>query len=268
MSPHEAGRSCGTAAHPSLRACLPTVLLQLVALVSAASASGQVVRVVIAGEEEGIPVAAAPVLLLDEEGVALDSVTTDAAGRVTVRAPSPGRYYLNVLPPDYLSYTHGIDIDADGIEGDTVRIPLRSRAASRIMGEVISREGAFQVPLDELCGEELRPWEAGVLVGVVRDRAGMEPLPGALVRVEPREPALAGPPDAGASDPPDAGATVPARIAAEASGAFWFCNVPAGDIDVVAVADGFRPDTFTAAIRAGSISWYDALLRRVRPERP
>ncbi|MDX1674128.1 MAG: hypothetical protein R3314_04920, partial [Longimicrobiales bacterium] len=54
-----------------------------------------------------------------------------------------------------------------------------------------------------------------------------------------------------------------ARVAT-AAGSFWFCNVPPGRVRMVARADGFAPDTSHATIRAGTISWYDALLRPAR----
>ena len=99
----------------------------------------------------------------------------------------------------------------------------------------------------ELCGEPPRPWEAGILVGVVRRHPRAEPLAGAVVRVRV--------PVAGAE--PFEKATV-----SSANGVYVLCNVPVGaTIKVSAEASDGRSERTSAIIRAGTISWYDLNLR-------
>ncbi len=194
--------------------------------------------------DHGRALAGARVTLLDSALVAVDSGPTDPAGRFRLAA-SPGDLVVMVEFEDHLTYTERIRVEPGDEVSMRISMPLVSVPAALVMREAISREAAFQLPLDELCREHLRPWEAGMLLGVVRLRRTMEPVPEALVVLEPL--------------PPDTFAvrTRPAT----ASGAFWFCNVPEGTVRVVIRARGLAPDTTRAIIRPGTISWYDGLLR-------
>lgn len=222
---------------------------------SVASAAAQVVRGTVTAEDSGRPLPGVLVSLLDDGGVPVDSVRTDPAGAYRLRAPGPGRFTLQLEPDGYLGTSRRLPALAAGERIERrIELPLVSAAAARDMEEMIRRERALQRPLEELCGEPLRPWEAGLLVGVARDRATREPIPGALVRLTPR----------GSAAGPDAGPDAERAAVATPAGAYWFCNVMAGLVRVVAVADGFRPDTSDARVRAGTISWYDALLRPLR----
>jgi hypothetical protein len=218
----------------------------LALLLSAAGAAAQTVRGTVIEEDAGDPLPGVRVSLLDDAGLPVDSTRTDTAGTFLLRAPRPGRFILHFEIEDYLGTTDQPPyLDAGAEVERRIALRLVSGAAARVMREVIQRETAFQLPLDELCGEPLRPWEAGLLVGVARDRRTRDPVPGALVRMAA----------------PDAGPDDPRTTVATGTGAYWFCNVPGGRVRVVTMADGFRPDTSVARIRPGTISWYDALLR-------
>lgn len=223
----------------------------------------QSVAAVVVDDDDARPVARARVTLIAADGAAVDSAVTDTEGRSTVTAPRPGTYYLTVVPEGYLGMTERVVVEPGSTTRHRMRLPLRSTAAARLMNQAINRESALQLPLAELCGEELRPWEAGVLVGVVRDRATMEAVPGALVRLHPAVADTVGSTITPAPEPdPAAPPDTHRSRRATASGAFWFCNVPPGESRVVALADGFTAGTFDASVRAGAIAWYDALLRR------
>lgn len=246
------------------------ILAAALLALDAPSAAGQATAVAghVVDADAGLPLPGAVVTVLDTLGATIAAATTDGQGRFRVPAPAAGEYLLYVRLDQYLSHSAVVRVPEEDGAAEEVRVemPLVSVAAARVMREVIDREAAFRIPLEELCQEPLRPWEAGVLVGVARSRQGLEPIPHAVVRVEP----IQG--DAGADPPPPADRRTPSvdgRVATD-TGAFWFCNVPVGRTRVVARAAGFAPDTSYAAIRAGTISWYDALLRGIggRPAGP
>ena len=218
-------------------------------LPAADAAVAQTVRGAVIDADYGEPVEGAAVVLADTASATIDSTVTDSAGRFGLSAPRPGRVIVHVALEGYLSYSSALELAAGEDAEIRVEMPLVSAGAARVMQEVIRRESAFQLPWEELCGEPVRPWEAGVLVGVSRDRRTMDPLPRAAVRIELLE--------------PDDTAATPWRRThvSTPTGGFWFCNVPPGRVRMVARADGFAPDTSFADIRAGTISWYDALLR-------
>lgn len=225
--------------------------------------SAQAVEAVVIDDDDSRPVARARVTLIAADGAAVDSAVTDTEGSSTVTAPGPGTYYLTVVPEGYLGMTERVVVGTGATTRHRMRLPLRSTAAARLMNQAINRESALQLPLAELCGEELRPWEAGVLVGVVRDRVTMEVVPGALVQLHPGVADTIGSTTTPAPEPDPAAPPGTHRSRrATASGTFWFCNVPPGESRVVALADGFTAGIFDASVRAGAIAWYDALLRR------
>ena len=226
-----------------------TALLALCA--GPAVLAAQTVRGTVTDPDYHRPVTGAVVVLMDTLSAPVDSTRTDSAGAFVLAAPGPGPYIIHVTRTGYLSWSGRLELPAGAVDR-AIEMPLISTRAARVMGEVIRREAAFDLPWEELCGEPVRPWEAGVLVGVARRRADMEPVPRAVVRAEP----VANNTD----QPADTGAW-PRSTVATATGSFWFCNLPVGRVRVVARADGFRPDTSYATIRAGTISWYDALLR-------
>lgn len=207
-------------------------------------ATAQTIRGTVTGEDSGRPLTGASVLLMDTLSAPVDSTVTDSAGLYRLAAPVPGAFVVHVAPPGYLASSTTVRLAAADTARLDIAMPVISEAAADVMRQVIDREAAFQLPWEELCGEPVRPWETGVLVGVARDRGSMDPLPRAVVRLERME-----------------GGTPPQIRVATATGAFWFCNVPPGRVRVTARAEGHAPDAWVASIRAGTISWYDALLR-------
>ncbi|MFW5947728.1 MAG: carboxypeptidase regulatory-like domain-containing protein [Gemmatimonadota bacterium] len=240
----------------------------------AGTGTAQAVTGTVTDADDGRPIDGAAVMLFDTTAVALDSTATDTGGRFHLDAPHPGRFVLVVRVPNHLSYSDLVDVGPGEVIEHAVEMPLISTAAARVMHEVIDREAALQLPLEELCREPIRPWEAGLLVGVARDRSTLQPVPRAAVTLEPpgdEEPDGTAVPEGatGASEPsavdaPSGRDGWPRTRVATATGAFWFCNVPPGRARVVARSDGYVTGTYLATIRAGTISWYDALLR---PER-
>lgn len=230
------------------------------ALTAPARAAAQTVEGTVTDADYDRPIADAAVLLVDTLSVTVGSTATDDGGRFRLDAPGPGSFILFVEIKGYLSYSDFVTLATGENATRQIEMPLISARAARVMHDVIQRESAFQLPWEELCSEPVRPWEAGVLVGVTRDRASLDAIPRAVVRLEPVVD------EGGETDapPPDgeteSGAWPRSRIATP-TGAFWFCNVPVGRARIVARADGFGADTSYATIRAGTISWYDALLR-------
>ena len=126
-------------------------------------------------------------------------------------------------------------------------VPLLSIQAMSRMGEMIRTDPRLQESLPEICGEELRLWEAGLLVGTVRARATEEPVAGARVSV-----ALG-----------DEGLT--RSTPSSERGIFVLCNVPVGaEVDVRVELPGAAAETKPVEIRPGMVSWFDpnAPLRR------
>lgn len=255
--------------------CRDAVLFVAV-LLAAGPAAGQALQGTVVDADRAVAIDGAIVLLVDSVGTVIDSTATDAEGRYRLAAPDPGAYMLHVTRHGYLSYSTTVEAGPGAPVEHRVEMPMISNQAARIIFEVIEREAALQAPWEELCGEPVRPWEAGVLVGVARNRTTMEPVPRAVVRLTPEGRAGDGVDSAGAApgsgeDPgggrdghsPESESGPHTRVATE-SGAFWFCNVRTGRVRVVARADGFVPDRFEADIRAGTISWYDVLLRPAR----
>lgn len=231
----------------------------LVALAAVAPAAGQQVRGTLMAADHDRPVAGALVVLYHTDATPVDSARTDSAGRFTLHATRPGEHRLHIELEGFLTLTEFLTLERGETVDRRIEIPLISAAAAVNIRDIIEREDALQLPLDELCREALRPWEAGLLVGMVRDRRTNEPVPAARLRVTP-VPAAAVEAGEGREQEPAA-----RRGAATSAGVYWFCNLPPGRVRLVARQDGFRPDTSYATIRAGTVSWYDVLLRRAGP---
>jgi hypothetical protein len=228
------------------------VLALLATAFTAGEAAGQSVEGSVIAVDHDRPLPGATVLLLGPDSAPVDSARADSLGRFRLTADSAGPYLLHVRYEGFLTTTEWVSLEPGAPLEHRVEMPLISAEAARGIQDLIEREDALQLPLAEICGEPLRPWEAGLLVGVTRDRTTLEPVAGAAVVVTPL----------GADD--DAGLPPPRTVVSTASGAYWLCNLPAGRVRVVAAADGFRPDTTLAVIRAGTVSWYDALMSRSR----
>ncbi|MFO7893360.1 MAG: carboxypeptidase-like regulatory domain-containing protein [Longimicrobiales bacterium] len=250
-------------AGPGFFAAPPFLLLALAAV--PITATSQSVQGTVIGADYERPLDGAEVTLMTTASATVDMAATDSAGRFLLHAPSPGTFIVHVAPPGYLSSSTAVELSAHDTADVTIRMPVVSEAAARVMGDVIDREAAFQLPWAELCGEPVRPWETGVLVGVSRRRSDLEPVPRAVVRIERLDDDRSSDPgvDPAPGDTAGAGTWSRIRVATE-TGAFWFCNVPPGRVRVTARAEGFAQDRWEATIRIGTISWYDALLRARR----
>jgi hypothetical protein len=121
-----------------------------------------------------------------------------------------------------------------------LEVPLVSLAALRQMGELLQMEKRLQESLPEICGEAFRPWEAGLLVGVVRRRATREPIAGARVAV---------------ATPSDG---VTRATVSNERGTYVLCNVPTGSaVQIIAETPDGRSETIEVEIHPGTASWYD-----------
>lgn len=218
------------------------------ALLAPALLTAQTVQGVVVSQDEGRAVSGASVVLLRDDGAAVDSVVTTSVGRYTLQAGAPGTFVVYTTVPGYASYTSApFRLEADATRDLRIELPLISVSAMQLMGSVIDSDSTLQQDLPSMCGEELRPWESGIVVGVVRQRGTFEPVPGALVMIAPA------PDSAGAERPPMT--TVSNR-----KGTYFFCNVPVGESPLRVRAEGWRAREVEVEIRAGMISWYDVLL--------
>jgi len=213
---------------------------------AALPAVAQSVRGRLLDVELGQPLAGARLLLLNANSEAVDSAVSDQAGSFRLRAPSAGSYMIYfdkdgwaAVPSDQLHLAHGVTTDFE------FRVPLVSDAEVRRISEIITAEGRLQRPLTELCGEPVRAWEAGLLVGVVRERGTDRPVAGARIAVA------------------DASATR-ATVTSE-RGIYVLCNVLASPaVRIVVTSPPGLADTTRVEVRAGTVGWYDLEVRTRR----
>ncbi len=222
-----------------------TVLAGVVMATEPAPAPAQaVVQGVVVSEDEQRAISGARVVLVRDDGTAVDSARTTSIGRYRLEADGAGTFVLHTEIRGYASYTSAPFRLAAGDTLDRrIELPLVSVRAMQIMADVIGSDTMLQQDLPTLCGEDLRPWESGIVVGVIRDRYTRDPIPGALVMIVPDE----------------EGAR-PLTTLANDRGTYILCNVPLGESPLRVRADGWRPRQVTVEVRAGMIGWYDVFL--------
>jgi hypothetical protein len=215
-----------------------------IAASAVAPAGAQVVQGELRGADAGQPLPGAWLHLLSERGVAVDSTLTDRAGGFRLHAPAAGRYVVLFQMDGWASISsEPVQLEAGATTDLEFRVQLVPGAALLQMSEMIERDERMQTALPDLCGEELRSWEAGMLVGVVRLRATREPIAGARVSVNT-----------------PGGAVTRSTLSGE-SGIYILCNVPAGlAVDISAAIPDGTVERTDVEIRAGTVSWYDLLL--------
>jgi hypothetical protein len=232
----------------TITATLVLATAGLLAAGQAAPAAAQVVRGALVEQAAGTPLPGAAVALLDSTGTAVDSTRAAADGSFMLRAPAAGVYALYFSHPGYASVPSiGIRVAAGESVEHRFAVPLISGAAIRRMAEVIDLEQRLQSSLTELCGEPLRSWEAGMLVGVVRQRGDGRPLAGAIV---------------GVAAVHDGAEPFRKATVTSANGVYVICNVPVGEATLRTEHVGYRVDEGPVEVRAGNIGWYDIMLRR------
>lgn len=222
-----------------LAAC---VLLALIASTFGPNgAHAQAVGGLLLDSETQRPVPGARLFLLDAAGVPLDSTFTNELGRYHLEAPRAGTHFIHFQMDGWAGAgSDSLELKAGVAEDYDFRVTLVSTAAMQQMSAMIHADERLQTSLPEVCGEALRPWEAGLLVGTVRARATNAPLPDVRVAVATDE------------------RGVTRSTVANADGIYILCNVPLGsDVSIIATApDGTREIT-NVEIRAGMVSWYD-----------
>lgn len=216
-----------------------TLVLMLAA--SASGASAQAVRGVLRDAERGRPLPGQRLYLLAAGGVAVDSTFTDAAGHFQLAAPAAGEYAVYFQTDGFATVaSEPLRLEADIVTAFEFPVSLVSNAAMRHMSELIATDERLQSSLPEICGEALRPWEAGLLVGVVRRRATDEPVAGARVAVETTTQGVAR-----------------ATLSSD-RGIYILCNVPLGTaVRILIEAPDGTTESTDVEIRAGMVSWYD-----------
>jgi hypothetical protein len=212
--------------------------------------AAQVVAGKVVTEDGGVPVPGAQIWLLSESGTRVDSTTTDRAGGYRLRAPAPGTYRFYVVLEGYASQsTDAFQLAAGQALDRDVQYTLVSVRAMQVMGDAIARDSMLQQDLPKICGEALRPWESGLLVGVIRDRQTEQPIANAVVTVQP--PAT-----------PDS-TPGPRSTVSNQHGTYIFCNIPQGDDIALRVQAPGRPmQEEKVRVRNGMIGWYDVYVRR------
>lgn len=219
------------------RALVALILL----LAAAAPASAQAVLGELRDADRDRAVPGARLYLLEPGGSAVDSTFTDEAGRFRLAAPERGVYTVYFQIDGWASVaSQPVPLGAGAVTDFVFPVQLVSSTALRHMSELISADERLQSSLPEICGEALRPWEAGLLVGVVRARATSEPIAGARVAV----------------------ATGPADVAratlSSDRGIYILCNVPLGAaVQITVEAPDGTVERTEVEIRAGMVSWYD-----------
>lgn len=204
-----------------------------------APAGAQAVHGQLLDAERGVPLPGARLLLVTDAGAVLDSTVSDGQGRYRLKAPGPGSYALYFdmdgwagVPSDQLELKQGATTVFD------FRVPLLSDAEARRISEIITADRSLQRPLPELCGEPVRAWEAGLLVGVVKERGSERPVAGARIGV--------------------AGGGGTRETVSNDKGIYVLCNVMAGSaVKIVVTGPQGVSETVTVEVRAGTVGWYD-----------
>lgn len=218
------------------RFALPVLWLAL-----AQPLAGQALRGTLLDEDRGRPVAGATLLLMDSASTVVDTARSDVRGGFRLAARAAGEYTVVFQLDGYAGHTSGtVRVEPGAATGFTYRVPLVANAALREMSDIMGLEPRLQQALPEICGEAFRPWEAGLLVGRVRQRAGNVPVAGARVAVAEAE------------------GDVARSTVSNANGVYVLCNVPVGTaIRVTAQLPDGAAETTEVEIRAGTASWYD-----------
>lgn len=194
----------------------------------------QVVRGHVTDRDAARPISGARLYLIADGGEAVDSTRATPDGVFRLGATLPGFYRLHFQMDGWATYTsERIALAADTVDHD-FQVPLVSNAVLQQMSDMIAADPRLQEALPELCGEELRTADAGLVVGVVRERRTRVPVAGARVAIGDRS------------------------TVSNERGVYILCNVPLGsDVEVlVERPDGTRAIT-PVEVRRGMISWYD-----------
>lgn len=203
-------------------------------------AGAQELRGTLRAEDRPLPVAGARLYLASASGALVDTTFSASDGGFRLSAPGAGEYVVHFQMDAYAHVSSDpLRLAVGEVTEFDFTVPLVSTAAMRRMGETIRTDPRLQSSLPEICGEPLRLWEAGLLVGTVRVRANQHPVPRARVAVV-RD-----------------GESVRSTLSSD-RGIFVLCNVPVGaEVEVVTEAPGGAPETTLVEIRPGMVSWYD-----------
>jgi hypothetical protein len=217
-------------------------------LVGWSPAAAQSVRGDLRDDQRDLPIAGARLHLIGAGGAIVDSTRSADAGGFELTAPAAGTYTLYFQLDGWASVPSGpLQLRSGETLEYAFRVPLVSNAAIRQMADMIDMDERLQTALPEMCGEPLRPWEAGLLVGIVRTRTGSAQVAGARVAVAA----------------PDG--TVARSTLSSEKGIYILCNVPLGEaVEITIETPGGAMETTEVEIRPGMVSWYDLTVGRRR----
>jgi hypothetical protein len=224
-------------------------LLIAIALLASVTQSGsaQTIRGELRDAERGRLIPGARLVLVTSSALAVDSTTSDEGGRFQLTAPDAGIYAINFELDGWAGIlSDTLHLTSRTARSYTFRVRLVSNDALQHIASILDMEARLQGSLTQICGEPFRGWEAGLLIGVVRDRASQRPIARARVSVA-------------------AGGAAARTTLSGDNGVFVLCNVPTGNaVAIVATTTNGVKQTYTLEIRAGNARWYDLLIDPAR----
>lgn len=190
----------------------------------------------------GVP--EARVALFDTLGVEYDVTRTGPDGRFVLRADGEGTFQISVHRPGYADRLSEL-IRLNQRETVAYRMDLTPLSSDQVesIQTTLAENARIRQVMVETCHGRMDPTKAGVVLGVVRDRAGDLGVGGARVVLSP----------------PGGEALV---AVTDRLGGYVFCAVPPGtDHPLRVTADGWASAIQGVDVLAGVISWYDFRLR-------
>jgi Carboxypeptidase regulatory-like domain/TonB-dependent Receptor Plug Domain len=163
---------------------LPRILLLAVSLALPATASAQAVQGRLIGRDTRAPVRGGAVHLMTPDSQAVALALTDAAGRFTLQAPRPGRYWMLARAPGYeTSETDAFAVEAEGARVSFVigrRIVLDTVTAVGISGADRWWYGGFRERMRRNVGgrfitaEQIERWNYRQVADALRSVPSLE----------------------------------------------------------------------------------------------
>lgn len=207
-------------------------------------ADSQTIEGVLTDTRTGRGISGAQVTLFDTLGVERDATETGQDGGFVVHGGGAGVFLISVHRP---GYADRLSDEIHLSEGERVSYrmdvsPLSSDQVESMQSTLASNDRIRQVLVDT-CAGRIDPANAGLVLGVVRDRTGEQGVGGARV-------VLASP------------GGEPLIAVTDRLGGYVFCAAPPGSGQPLTVtAEGWNSSVQEIEVRAGVISWYDFRLR-------
>ncbi len=213
-------------------------------LVPALVAQAQTVDGVLTDTRTGRGIAEARVALYDTLGVEHDSTHTARDGQFTLQAGEEGAFLISVHRPGYADRISDL-IQLGRGERVSYRMDLTPVSSDQVesIQSTLSSNARLRQVMVGTCSGLMDPVRAGMVLGVVRDRAGEEGIGGARVVLSVQG--------------GDSLVAVTDRL-----GGYVFCAVPPGTGHPLRVtAEGWAAAVQDVDVLVRVISWYDFRLR-------